>query len=256
MSLEIAGLYIYSYLIGAVPTAHIIARLVEGIDLRQYGSGNVGASNVVRQLGKKWVAPLSLLELLFKGISPVLIGLVFLDYVPGLERTSPLFLTAPLLTLVGNNWSVFLGFQGGRGLLVICGMLLALAPLLLTAAILIYLVGWLATRSSGVWVLAAGASLPLLALTPGGWMTLDWSSLGLLLTDPESFTIPAGAAFVLSCYCLAILASVVLKRLLTNSMAFPQDVSRRKVLFNRLFRDRDLDSRTEWVSRVPGSLKG
>ena len=128
----------------------------------------MGGSNLARQLGKKWVLPLSLFEFLFKGVSPILAGLVFLAHVPGLERTSPLFLAAPLLALIGNNWSVFLRFQGGRGIMVICGMLAALAPLLFLAGLLIYLVGWRITRSSGVWALAAVAALPLLAWAPGG----------------------------------------------------------------------------------------
>lgn len=252
MSPEIAALYIYSYLAGAVPTSYIIARLVKGIDLRQYGSGNVGGSNIAHQLGKKWVAPLSLFEFFFKGVSPFLVGLVFLGHVPGLERTSPLFLAAPLLALIGNNWSVFLRLQGGRGIMVTCGMLAALAPLLFTAALLIYLAGWRLTRSSGVWALAAVASLPLLALLSGGWLTLGWSSLLPAATSSGAVTVPAGETFVISCYCLIILALIILKRLLSNSTAFPQDLSRKKVLFNRLFRDRDMDGRNEWVGRIPG----
>ncbi len=251
MSLEIAALYIYSYLVGAIPTSYIIARLVKGIDLRQYGSGNVGGSNIARQLGKKWVAPLSLFEFFFKGVSPFLVGLVFLGHVPGLERTSPLFLAAPLLALIGNNWSVFLRLQGGRGIMVTCGMLAALAPLLFTAAILIYLAGWRLTRSSGVWALIAVASLPLLVLLPGGRLASGWSYLWQEITGHGTITVPAGEAFMISWYCLIILALIILKRLLSNSVAFPPDLSRKKVLFNRLFRDRDLDSRTEWVGRIP-----
>ena len=57
---------------------------------------------------------------------------------------------------------------------------------------------------------------------------------------------------MVSWYSLAILAVVVLKRLLSNSAAFPEELPRRKVLFNRLFRDRDVDDRSDWVGRVPG----
>ena len=127
---EIIGLYVYSYLAGSIPTPYLIARVVKGIDLRQYGSGNVGGSNVIQQLGKGWVLPLAVLEFLLKGLSPVILGFILLDQMPGLHRASPLFLIAPLLALTGNNWSVFLRFQGGRGLMVICGMLIALVPLM------------------------------------------------------------------------------------------------------------------------------
>ena len=60
---EIICLYIYSYLVGAIPTSYVIVRLVKGIDLLQYGSGNVGGSNVAFQLGKKWVAPVALVRI-------------------------------------------------------------------------------------------------------------------------------------------------------------------------------------------------
>ena len=174
MYLELAGLYAYSYFIGAVPTPYLIARLVKGIDLRQYGSGNVGGSNVIRQLGKKWFLPLTALEFALKGLSPALVGLVLLDDVAGLHRASPWFLLAPLLALVGNNWSVFLRFQGGRGLLVICGMLVTLTPLLFLGAILVYLLGWRLTRNSAIWALVAVAILPVLALVPPRYLAAGW----------------------------------------------------------------------------------
>ena len=246
---EIICLYIYSYLVGAIPTSYVIVRLVKGIDLLQYGSGNVGGSNVAFQLGKRWVAPVALLEFSLKGAAPALIGL----YLLGLERTSLLFLVAPLLAVIGNNWSVFLRFRGGRGIMVICGMLTILTPLLLTVAFLIFLAGWRVTRSSGVWVLVAVTSLPLLALIPGGVMTLGWTSIWAQATGAELAANPAGEAFVISWYCTVLVVLVVFKRLLSNSTSFPEDLARRRVLFNRLFRDRDVDSRADWVGRIPGN---
>ena len=251
MSWEIAVLYIYSYLIGAVPTAYLLARLVRGIDLRQYGSGNVGGSNIIRQLGKVWLAPLVLLEFLLKGLSPALIGQLFLAHLPAVDRTSAVFLAAPLLALIGNNWSVFLKFQGGRGLLVVCGILVALTPLLFLVGIAIYLVGWFLSRSSSAAALVAVASLPLLALLPGGVLVAGWLTLLSWAYGSGGISAPADVAYMISCYCLAMLAVVVVKRLLSNSLAFPDDLPRKKVLFNRLFRDRDVDNRAEWVSRIP-----
>ena len=251
MYLELAGLYAYSYLAGAVPTPYLIARLVKGIDLRQYGSGNVGGSNVIRQLGRRWFLPLTALEFALKGLSPALVGLVLLDELPGLHRTSFLFLLAPLLALVGNNWSIFLRFQGGRGLLVICGMLITLAPLLFLVGITVYLLGWKVSRSSAVWALIALAILPLLALVPPRYMAAGWedilspSSVGFL---PQ---VTGVDALGMAGFSSAILAIVVLKRLLTNSLSFPEDLPRRRVLLNRLLRDRDVDDRSAWISRAP-----
>jgi glycerol-3-phosphate acyltransferase PlsY len=220
--MEIIGLYFYSYLIGSVPTAYLIARLVKGIDIRDYGSGNVGGTNLVQQVGKWWLIPLALFEVLVKGASPVLIGQQLL----GLERSSTELIIAPLLALTGHNWSVFLKFQGGRGIAVLIGSLLALAPLLLAAFLLVFLTGWLVTRSSGVWALLALASLPVWAVVAGEPSVVGW-------------------------YCVGTLSLIVLKRLLSNWTPLPQDLSRKRVLFNRLFRDRDVDDRSEWVRRVP-----
>lgn len=219
--MDLVWLYIYSYLIGSVPTAYIIAKLVKGVDLRKAGSGNVGASNLYQVTGKLWLAPLGLFELLVKGGSSIWIG----HYLIGLDRSSMFLMAAPLLTLTGNNWSIFLRFQGGRGVAVAVGTLMALSPLLLGAFAAVAMAGWAVTRSSGVWVLIALALLPLWARVSGG-----------------------PAALIVYCACLVGL--IILKRLLSNWTGFPKDLSRKRVLFNRLFLDRDVNDRADWVRRA------
>ena len=248
---ELPILYLYSYFIGAAPTAYLLARLVKGIDLRQYGSGNVGGSNLLRQAGKKGLIPALVFDFCFKGVSPTLLALYLLPP----ETPGPLLLAAPLLALAGNNWSLFLRGQGGRGILVVCGMLFALVPILFALALLLYLAGWRLTRSSGVWVLIALAALPLLAQLPIPMLTAGWPAwFGALNGTAAAGPPPLSAIspFMVSWYGLAILAVVIVKRLLSNSAAFPEELPRRKVLFNRLFRDRDVDDRADWVARVPG----
>ncbi|PKB78891.1 MAG: hypothetical protein BZY88_16130 [SAR202 cluster bacterium Io17-Chloro-G9] len=217
----LAGLYIYSYLIGAVPTAYIICKLVKGVDIRDSGSGNVGASNLYQVAGKGWLVPLAVSELVIKGGSAVWIGQFFI----GLDRSSMLLLAAPLLTLAGNNWPIFLRFQGGRGVAVAFGTLLWLSPVLVAAFSAVALAGWAATRSAGVWVLIALTLLPLWAVV-------------------------AGAPASLAIYCAALVALIVLKRLLSNRLDFPGGISKPRVLFNRLFLDRDVSDRGEWVHRA------
>ena len=252
MALELFGLYIYAYLAGAVPTPYLIARLIKGIDIRQYGSGNVGGSNVIRQLGKGWMVPLAAVEFLLKGLSPALLAYVILgDDLPAEARSSPLLLSVPLVALVGNNWSVFLRFQGGRGLMVVCGMTLALLPLLFPVAMAVYLVGWWISRSSAVWALIAVVLLPVLTLVPGDILTLDWQGLWLLASDGVVSPIGLNESLAISCFCGAILGVVVVKRLVGNSLDFPKDVSIGSVLLNRLLRDRDVADRERWVGRVP-----
>ena len=209
---------------GSLPTAYIIARLVKKVDLRRYGSGNVGASNLFYHVSKKWVVPLGLFEVLIKGALPIWAG----QYLLGLERSSGLLMVAPLLAITGNNWSVFLRLQGGRGIAVASGTLLALSPLILVPAFLVAVGGGAITRSSGVWVLIALTLLPVLAVFRG---------------DP----------LVISLYCVGLLALVVLKRLVSNWTPLPEDLSRKKVFLNRLLRDRDVDDRAQWVDRGPQS---
>ena len=220
--MDIAALYIGSYLLGSIPTAYIIGRLVRGVDIRSYGSGNVGSANLYEHVGKRWVFPLAAIEVLVKGALPIWAGLYFLD----ISRSSALLIGPPLLAIAGNNWSPFLKLQGGRGIAVTVGTLLALSPVLLVAFAVIAVGGWRFTKSSGIWVLLSLAILPL-------WAYLTYDNLNLVW------------------YCLGLLGIVILKRLSANWTPFPEDVSRKRVLFNRLVRDRDVSDRIRWVRRIP-----
>ena len=228
--LETTGLYLYAYLVGAVPTAYLIGRWTKGIDIRKYGSGNVGATNLAQHVGRTWVAPLLLFEILAKGASPILVG----QYLLGLEQTSVFLALAPLAAVAGHNWSAFLHFQGGRGVIVIGGALLALSPLLLSLAIAVFLVGWALTRSSGVWVLLSLFSLPLWALALDKWV---------LAINNQS---------ALIWFCAGSVTLMVLKRLLSNWQPLPLDLPKGQVLLNRLLLDRDVARRADWVGRIPG----
>ena len=226
MPMELVGLYAFSYLIGSIPTAYLVGRLVKHVDIRDYGSGNVGGSNLSHYVGKRWTVPQCLLDVVVKGSVPVWIGL----YGLGLDATAPLLVVVPLLAVLGHNWSIYLKFQGGRGIAVVFGTLLALAPLLLAAFAMVALVGWVMTRSAGVWVLISLLLLPL-------WVMLmpTWAVLG-------------GDRLVIGWFCGGLVGLIVLKRLVSNWTPLYKGLPRKKVLFNRLFRDRDIDDRNEWVS--------
>lgn len=103
-----------AYLIGAIPFSYLIA-LARGVDVRSVGSGNVGATNVARSAGRVYGA-LALLLDVGKGVSAV--GL-------GWALGTPLWLAG--LAVIGHNWSVFLGFQGGKGVATTLGLVGALA---------------------------------------------------------------------------------------------------------------------------------
>jgi len=115
-----------SYFIGAVPVAYIVGRLVKGIDIREYGSGNVGATNVFRVLGKPWGILVFVLDTL-KGILPVVIlGNYFAMQYTGIVRNL-IFLSLGISSILGHIWTIFLRFKGGKGVATSLGVLLGLA---------------------------------------------------------------------------------------------------------------------------------
>ncbi len=220
--MDITALYIGCYLLGSIPTAYIIGKLVRGVDIRGYGSGNVGGANLYEHVGKRWVVPLVIAEIVIKGGLPI----VFSIYVLDIDRSSAFLIGVPLLTIAGNNWSAFLKLQGGRGITVAVGTMLVLSPILWLAFAVIAFGGWVVTRSSGLWVLIALVLLPVVAFLAEDNVNLVW-------------------------YCLGMLGIIALKRLSSNWPPFPDDISRKRVLLNRLVRDRDVSDRTGWVRRIP-----
>lgn len=228
--IEIVALYIAAYLLGSVPTAYIIGRLVRGIDIRRYGSGNVGGGNVIQHVGKKWFVPQMISDALIKGAGTVW----FSVYVVGIDWNSPLLTGPPLLVLAGNNWSPFLKMQGGRGLGVAAGTLLAFSPAILGIVLVIYFGGYLLTREAGVWALVALVLLPIMFF---------FFPAGLKMAD----------GLTMVWYSLGVMGLIVLKRLSSNWTPLPGDIPRWKVFSNRLVRDRDVDDRAQWVERIPGA---
>jgi glycerol-3-phosphate acyltransferase PlsY len=220
--MELVGLYLYAFLLGSFPTTLVVGRALRGLDIRRYGSGNVGVTNLSHHVGRKWLAPVILFEVVVKGSSAILLG----RYLLGLEYPSWPLALAGILAVAGNNWSIVLKLRGGRGIAVAGGTLLALTPLAFFGFVAVFLPGWLLTRSSGVWTLISLAFLPV------------WP---LALGQP---TVIVG-------YCALLATLIVLKRLLSNWEPLPKGIPRRQVFFNRLLFDRDVADRAEWIRRVP-----
>ena len=227
--MEIAGLYIAAFLLGSFPTAYLIGKVVRGIDIRRYGSGNTGASNVRQHVGTKWMVVQAASDILVKGAGTVW----FSVYVAGIDWSSPLLIGPPLLVVAGNNWSPFLKFQGGRGLGVAAGTLLAFSPAIFGIALFLYFGGCAVYRAgAGAWALVTLLLLPVLSFFL-----------------PESLKLLDGLTMVW--YTLGVVGLALMKRLLANWSPMPSDLPRKKVIINRLLRDRDVDDRTQWVERIP-----
>ena len=110
-----------AYVLGSIPWGFLIALAAKGVDIRQYGSGRIGTSNVFRTAGGPF-AVLALVLDLSKGLLAVFLARVVAD-------TSAVEVAAGLMALAGHNWSLFLGFKGGRGIATGLGGLLVMQPI-------------------------------------------------------------------------------------------------------------------------------
>ncbi len=128
---------IAAYLIGSIPTAYIAGRLLKGIDIRDHGSGNVGATNTFRVVGKIPGVVVLLIDI-FKGyISVVFFANLFIK-VASIENPELYKVFMGLVTIAGHNWTVFLNFKGGKGVATSGGVLLALIPKIFLLGLVIW----------------------------------------------------------------------------------------------------------------------
>jgi len=151
-----------SYLIGSIPTAYIFGKMLKGIDIREHGSGNVGATNVFRVLGKKPGIIALLLDIL-KGIVAVVIVSDMLGLTEVIHRV-----ILAIVVVCGHNWTIFLKFKGGKGIATSFGVLIGLTikiavirPVLFWV-ILIWLACFLVTRIISVSSILAATCLPII----------------------------------------------------------------------------------------------
>ena len=133
-----------AYLIGAIPTGYLAGRL-NGVDIRKLGSGNIGATNVYRCVGKFW----GILTFVFdfgKGYLPAaLFPALIQDWIKNVS-IAHLALLFGCLAIIGHNWPVWLKFRGGKGIATGAGVLLGVAPLAMLIGIMSWLLVFILTR--------------------------------------------------------------------------------------------------------------
>jgi acyl phosphate:glycerol-3-phosphate acyltransferase len=152
-------LILCSYLLGAIPFALLTAR-INGIDIRKVGSGNVGATNVFRAVGKGWGVLTFGLDVL-KGFLPTFL---FPILFPVADPTLPVGLLYGCAAVAGHNWPVYLGFKGGKGVATSVGMLLGAAP----ASVGVGLIFWILTFVISRYVSLA-SMVAAVAIAASGW---------------------------------------------------------------------------------------
>ncbi|MHB8172944.1 MAG: glycerol-3-phosphate 1-O-acyltransferase PlsY [Nitrospirota bacterium] len=143
-----------AYILGSIPFGLIIAK-VYGADLRSKGSGNIGATNALRVLGKK-AGALTLLGDMLKGTAAVLIALNFAGYGAGVLAAGA--------AVIGHDFPIFAKFKGGKGVATSFGAILALEPYIGLACLAVWIAAFLVFRISSVGALVAFAAFPVLVL--------------------------------------------------------------------------------------------
>jgi glycerol-3-phosphate acyltransferase PlsY len=170
MPLNILGIII-GYLLGSIPTAYIVVRQRKGIDIRNIGSHNMGAANVIREIGTQEGVFVAVIDIA-KGAAAILIA-------QALSISELWVLGAGFAALVGHNFPVFAGFRGGKGSATVIGIFLVLAPLAMLVTFVIVAIPFFATRKFSAAILIGIALvvvgfvlLPLFILLFGGSLTL------------------------------------------------------------------------------------
>lgn len=156
-------LIIIAYLIGSIPTALIVSKRFFGIDIRDYGSGNMGATNTFRVLGSRYGTMVMVIDIL-KGISAVMLYNFLPFYLNHeLERTN-LMLGLGTAAVLGHVFPLFAGFKGGKGVATLLGMVLAIQPVIAVSCIGIFVLVLFLTRYVSLSSILAALSLPVCVL--------------------------------------------------------------------------------------------
>jgi glycerol-3-phosphate acyltransferase PlsY len=157
---------ITAYLIGAIPTAVWYGLRFYEVDVRQHGSGNAGATNTFRVLGKKAGSIVLFLDVL-KGATATSLAHVLVDVsiIPA-SQLVPFQLILGMAAVLGHIFPVYLNFKGGKGVATLLGMVLAIHPLVALLCILIFLLVLITTKYVSLSSMLAALSFPFLLLLP------------------------------------------------------------------------------------------
>jgi len=214
---HIAISLVVAYLLGSFPTAYLAGRFTKGVDIRKLGSGSVGGSNVATVVSRWLVFPVGIIDV-GKGMLAVLLA-------KWLDADIAWQVIAGLFAIAGHNWSIFLGFVGGRGIGTSVGVLLVLFPLAFVVLLPVF----------GLMLLIFNAPLAFLMC----FTALPIISWGM--GKPTAVTLGFMGVFL-------ILAA---KRLLGNKGKAESKEGWPRILLYRLFLDRDVRDKNDWIRRQP-----
>jgi glycerol-3-phosphate acyltransferase PlsY len=205
------------YLLGSIPFAYIAGKILRGIDIRHYGTHNVGGSNVYVNVSKPAIVIVGILDMAKAGFA----------YWMGMRLGMGLgiSLAAGVAGIVGHDWPIYLRFHGGRGLSASMGVLVMAFPLGFIWTLFMTAMGYLFGKNAAI-TLAGIVTLPALAHYTSQPREVAWTTAVILLL-------------------------VVVKRLEANREVLPPGHERWQVLARRVLLDRDIEDWETWAHRRP-----
>mgnify|MGYP001175673353 CR=1 FL=1 len=216
-SLIIIGAYFW----GGIPSAYIIGKLIKRIDIREYGSGNVGASNITINFNIWMGLSVGTFDTIVKSTIPIVLANLF-------DQSLWIQMSIGIATIAGHNWSPYLKFTGGRGISTTIGVMLGLVMWkeIISGIILLGIIGHMILKQTALFTLITAISLPFITYFANGNVELTYISV--------SFT-----------------TLIILKRLTSNWSSPPSNQLLVKTLILRFLWDRDLREKDIWTSRKP-----
>jgi glycerol-3-phosphate acyltransferase PlsY len=153
-----------AYLLGSIPTGYVAGRIA-GVDIRKVGSGNIGATNVTRVLGKRFGYPVFVVDFA-KGLAAVIVGMM----IANTAQSTPKFVDlcgaiAAIFSVIGHSYPIWLGFKGGKGVATSLGSLFGLNWFAATVACVVWIVAFQVTRYVSLSSIAAAIALPVTVAT-------------------------------------------------------------------------------------------
>ncbi len=156
-------LLILAYLIGSIPTAVWVSNRYFGFDIREYGSGNAGATNTYRVLGPKWGTTVLLIDML-KGMAAVQLAWLLPEYIDSEWRMDNLQTCLGLASVLGHIFPIWAEFKGGKGVATLFGMILGISPWTAVSCVGIFLLVLYLTRFVSLSSILASIAFPIFIL--------------------------------------------------------------------------------------------
>jgi len=182
----LAPIIILSYLVGSIPTSIIVSKLTRGIDIRDYGSGNAGGTNVMRVLGWKQGVFVIILDALKGVLAVIVIARLHYGSMPFANETpfddfTLIQIMAGIAAVIGHVWTVFAGFRGGKGIATALGMLLMITTIDMLVAVGIFILVVSISRYVSLGSIIGAIAVPLTLIVRENVFNVNIPNYGTLL---------------------------------------------------------------------------